>query len=101
MSTTAGNGGSNPLMQATATPVTPNYVFDPASNSYRLQAFTTPGCNNDFPDDPAAYARLAALWSQNVDGFTQQEVITTIDHGLANGMRRPRALSPGVRGGRG
>lgn len=74
MSSTAGNGSSNPLTQATPTPVKPNYVFDPASNSYRLQAFTTPGCNNDFPDDPAAYARLAALWSQNVNGFTQQAI---------------------------
>lgn len=75
MSNDPGNSGgssSNPLIGHTATPVAPNYVLD--NGSYQLQAFTTPACNNDFPDDPAAYARLAALWSQNVDGFTNQAI---------------------------
>lgn len=57
-----------------ATPVTPKYTYDPKKKTYMLVQFTTPGCNNDFPNDPAAYARLAAAWSQNVSGFTNQAI---------------------------
>jgi hypothetical protein len=59
---------------ASSSPVSPEYTYDPASKSYKLVRFTTPACNNDFPDDPAAYERLATAWSQNVDGFTQQAI---------------------------
>jgi hypothetical protein len=77
-STAPGAGGpaapvSNPLMTASAVPVRPDYVVG-SNNNYLLQHFTTPACNNDFPDDPAAYQRLSALWSQNVDGFTRQAI---------------------------
>ena len=74
MSNNAGNSAANPLTNTTATPVAPNYVFDAGTSTYQLQAFTTPACNNDFPDDADSYARLAALWSQNVDGFTRQAI---------------------------
>src|SRR4051794_6977475 len=56
------------------TPVQPVYAFDPSTGTYQLQRFTTPACNNDFPDDPDKYDQLANLWSQNVDGFTQQAI---------------------------
>ena len=56
------------------TPVKPAYTYDAGSNSYCLQRFTTPACNNDFPDDPASYEALAQLWSQNVAGFTNQAI---------------------------
>lgn len=59
------------------TPVQPKYTFDPTTNSYQLTRFTTPAFNNDFPDDPAMYEQLATLWSQNVDGFTQQAICGT------------------------
>ena len=55
-----------------STPVKPKYTQN--GTSYQLTRFTTPACNNDFPDDPAAYERLAQLWSQNVDGFTRQAI---------------------------
>jgi hypothetical protein len=55
-------------------PVQPKYEYDPQKKTYQLVRFTTPACNNDFPDDPAAYEQLAALWSQNVDGFEQQAI---------------------------
>ena len=56
------------------TPVQPKYTYDPDKKQYQLQRFTTPAFNNDFPDDPAMYEQLAALWSQNVDGFTRQAI---------------------------
>jgi hypothetical protein len=59
------------------TPVQPQYKYDPKTSTYTLVRFTTPACNNDFPDDPATYEKLAALWSQNVDGFTQQAICGT------------------------
>src|SRR5581483_6385847 len=62
------------MPSGSGTPVTPKYSYDPKTKSYRLVRFTTPACNNDFPDDPATYERLAALWSQNVDGFTNQAI---------------------------
>ncbi|HEV7764802.1 MAG TPA: hypothetical protein VGQ76_07375 [Thermoanaerobaculia bacterium] len=55
-------------------PVKPQYKYDPATKTYTLIRFTTPACNNDFPDDPASYEKLAAAWSQNVEGFTQQAI---------------------------
>lgn len=55
-------------------PVTPDNVYDSNSQTWQLQRFTTPACNNDFPEDPALYAQLAAAWSQNVNGFTQQAI---------------------------
>lgn len=61
-------------MTSSNSPVQPQYTFDPQTNSFRLVRFTTPGCNNDFPDDPASYEQLATLWSQNVDGFEQQAI---------------------------
>ncbi|HEX3529361.1 MAG TPA: hypothetical protein VH988_20075 [Thermoanaerobaculia bacterium] len=62
------NGAGSPK------PVQPEYQYDPQTESYQLLRFTTPACNNDFPDDPSAYDQLAALWSQNVDGFEQQAI---------------------------
>ncbi len=59
---------------ASTKPVQPQYSYDPNTSSYQLTRFTTPACIDDFPDDPAKYQRLAALWSQNVDGFTQQAI---------------------------
>jgi hypothetical protein len=56
------------------TPVTPEYRYHSAAKTYQLVRFTTPGCHNDFPDDPASYEKLATAWSQNVDGFTQQAI---------------------------
>jgi hypothetical protein len=53
-------------------PVKPQYK--PDGTNFKLQRFTTPACNNDFPDDPAMYEKLAAAWSQNVEGFTQQAI---------------------------
>ena len=55
-------------------PVKSQYKYDPNTKTYQLVRFTTPACNDDFPDDPAAYEQLAQLWSQNVDGFTQQAI---------------------------
>lgn len=55
-------------------PVPSKYTYDPDTKTYQLVRFTTPACNNDFPDDPAAYEQLAQLWSQNVDGFEQQAI---------------------------
>lgn len=55
-------------------PVKSQYNYDPNTKTYQLVRFTTPACNDDFPDDPAAYEQLAQLWSQNVDGFTQQAI---------------------------
>ncbi len=57
-----------------ATPVQPQYTYNPTTKTYHLVHFTTPGCNNDFPNNPAAYARLAQAWSQNVNGFTNQAI---------------------------
>lgn len=57
-----------------ATPIKPDYVFDEKTNSYQLLRFTLPACNNDFPDNPTLYEQLAAAWSQNVDGFTNQAI---------------------------
>lgn len=62
------------MASPTPTPVTPEYSYNPATKSYQLVRFTTPGCNNDFPDDPASYEKLATAWSQNVDGFTNQAI---------------------------
>jgi hypothetical protein len=59
---------------SSGTPVQPKYTYDAATKSYQLQRFTTPACNNDFPDDPARYEQLANLWSRNLDGFTQQAI---------------------------
>ncbi|HET7868413.1 MAG TPA: hypothetical protein VFL86_28715 [Burkholderiaceae bacterium] len=56
------------------TPVTPEYTYNAATKSYQLARFTTPACNNDFPDDPASYEKLATAWSQNVNGFTNQAI---------------------------
>jgi hypothetical protein len=56
------------------TPVKPQYTYDPGTKSYKLVRFTTPACNNDFPDDPAMYEQLAQAWSRNVEGFTQQAI---------------------------
>jgi len=56
------------------TPVLPEYIFDASTNTYQLVRFTTPGCNNDFPNDPVAYEQLAVAWSQNVNGFTNQAI---------------------------
>lgn len=55
-------------------PITPQYEYLAGSNSYQLQRFTLPACNNDFPDDPASYELLANAWSQNVSGFTSQAI---------------------------
>jgi hypothetical protein len=55
-------------------PVKSQYIYDPSTNRYQLTRFTTPACNNDFPDDPAKYEQLAQAWSQNVNGFTQQAI---------------------------
>lgn len=57
----------------TSIPVQPKYKFNPQSG-FQLVRFTTPGCHNDFPDDPQLYEKLAELWSQNVDGFTRQAI---------------------------
>jgi hypothetical protein len=54
--------------------VQPKYTFNSGTGTYQLQRFTTPAFNNDFPDDPATYEQLATLWSQNVNGFTQQAI---------------------------
>jgi hypothetical protein len=62
------NGTGSPV------PVQPEYRYDPKTNSYQLTRFTTPACNNDFPEDPSKYERLAALWSQNVDCFSEQAI---------------------------
>ncbi|HYO73413.1 MAG TPA: hypothetical protein VEU33_45840 [Archangium sp.] len=48
--------------------------YTQSDSAYQLVRFTTPACNNDFPDDPASYEQLAQLWSQNVNGFTQQAI---------------------------
>lgn len=55
-------------------PVKPRYNYNPTTQTYQLVRFTTPACNDDFPDDPASYEKLSAAWSQNVDGFTQQAI---------------------------
>lgn len=55
-------------------PVIPDNKYDSNNQTWQLQRFTTPACNNDFPEDPALYAQLAAAWSQNVEGFTQQAI---------------------------
>jgi hypothetical protein len=49
--------------------------------------------------EPTARQALlaAAAVHVGVDGFTKHEAATTIDHGLANGMLRPRTLSPSDR----
>lgn len=57
-----------------STPVKPQYTYNPTTKTFQLVRFTTPACNNDFPDDPAMYDQLANAWSQNVDGFTQQAI---------------------------
>jgi hypothetical protein len=54
--------------------VQPKYTFNSSTGTYQLQRFTTPAFNNDFPEDPAMYEQLATLWSQNVNGFTQQAI---------------------------
>ena len=56
------------------TPVKPQYKYDPVKKSYQLVRFTTPAANNDFPDDPATYDKLANAWSQNVEAFEQQAI---------------------------
>ena len=56
-------------------PVKPDYIYDPSTKTYQLVRFTTPACNNDFPNDPSAYAQLTAAWSQNVAGFTNQAIV--------------------------
>lgn len=63
------------MASGSGTPVTPQNTYDPSTKSYQLQRFTTPACNNDFPNDPVAYEQLADAWSQNVDGFTNQAII--------------------------
>lgn len=55
-------------------PVQPQYTYNASTKTYQLVHFTTPGCNNDFPNDPASYAKLAQAWSQNVNGFTNQAI---------------------------
>src|SRR3954447_6011353 len=62
------------MSSGSGAPVTPKYTYDANTKSYRLVRFTTPACNNDFPDNPAAYEKLAQAWSQNVDGFTNQAI---------------------------
>lgn len=62
------------MASASGVPVEPQYNFDPNTKAYTLAQFTTPGCNNDFPNDPQSYARLAAAWSRNVNGFTNQAI---------------------------
>jgi hypothetical protein len=57
-----------------STPVQPKYTYDPNTKTFQLVRFTTPACNNDFPNDPATYQKLAQAWSQNVNGFTQQAI---------------------------
>ncbi|TFW31353.1 hypothetical protein [Massilia horti] len=54
-------------------PITPMYEAM-AGGGYLLQRFTLPACNNDFPDNPVLYQKLATAWSQNVDGFTRQAI---------------------------
>lgn len=56
------------------TPVKPKINYNPNNKMYQLVRFTTPACNDDFPDDPAAYEKLSQLWSRNVDGFTNQAI---------------------------
>lgn len=56
------------------TPVQPKLNFNPNTNMYQLVRFTTPACNDDFADDPASSEKLAELWSQNVNGFTNQAI---------------------------
>jgi hypothetical protein len=62
------------MANGTGTPVKPQYVYNATTNTYQLQRFTLPGCNNDFPNDPVSYELLAAAWSQNVNGFTNQAI---------------------------
>lgn len=62
------------MASGSGTPVKPDYSYNASTKTYTLQRFTTPACNNDFPNDPAAYAQLAAAWSQNVAGFTNQAI---------------------------
>lgn len=61
-------------MMNKAAPIAPDYLFDVETNTYQLQRFTLPACNNDFPNNPAAYEQLANAWSQNVNGFTNQAI---------------------------
>lgn len=51
--------------------------------------------------EPAARQTLlgAVAVHLGIDGFSEHEAAATIAHGLANGMQRPRVLSPGNRGG--
>jgi hypothetical protein len=70
-----------------STPVQPQYTFDPKTNSFKLVHFTTPACNNDFPNDPAMYQKLAQAWSQNVNGFTQQAIIGSPWNSLYNSQQ--------------
>lgn len=62
------------MVNGSGDPVKSQYTYDPSTNSYQLVRFTTPACNNDFPDDPGSYEQLAQAWSQNVNGFTQQAI---------------------------
>src|SRR5262245_50547050 len=39
-----------------------------------LPRFSTPAKQNDFPDDPDKATLVAALWTRNVEGFTQQGI---------------------------
>lgn len=57
-----------------ATPVQPQYTYNATTKMFQLVHFTTPGCNNDFPNNPTAYAKLVQAWSQNVNGFTNQAI---------------------------
>lgn len=57
-----------------STPVKPRNNYDPATKTFQLLRFTTPAFNDDFPEDPAMYEKLADAWSQNVEGFEQQAI---------------------------
>ena len=56
------------------TPVKSQYTYNASTKTFQLVRFTTPAFNNDFPQDPAMYEKLANAWSQNVNGFTQQAI---------------------------
>src|SRR5438477_4262395 len=62
------------MSNGSPTPVQSKYTYDPKTNTFQLVRFTTPACNNDFPNDPVMYEKLAQAWSQNVNGFTQQAI---------------------------
>lgn len=55
--------------------------------TWQLTRFTTPAFNNDFPEDPALYEKLAAAWSQNVNGFTQQAITGSPWNSLYNSQQ--------------